>query len=534
MDCTLRDGGYYNDWDFDLELAKEFIASLNTAGVDIVEVGYKSKVKKGFYGSFKYCPEEFLQFLNDYDRMEFAFMVDASEFITPDGLDHESLNSLIKKQEDSVFSWVRIASHLRDVQRSTQLIHYFKEKGYKVCFNLMGGSLLSDDDLVSSIKAINETKLDVFYIADSFGSFYPKDIKHLLRLIKAHFTGQIGIHLHDYANAIVAMEEEVDIIDGTLTGMGRGAGNLRLEQFLLGLKEHYGMTNLVPDALLEVMNEYFLPLKQTYSWGYTYSYMFSGANNIHQMYCQTLKTSNRFTPKQIYSILSNIPDDKRQSYKPQILDDAIHNCLEVTTAPENGEVTPIPLYPMEKSEEVVIIGGGKGSKNYNLFIEHFLSQKHRAVLECNDSGLLAENINRKIVILNKLKLDGYLAKNQKKQHRVITGEQFIENTKPHDNLFHQPYHLGQFELTGKDISIPDYDAGMYAVGLALRMGAKKIFLIGFDGLMDETRNANMDRFFKSVNKYYEQKNEDVQLISLTPTRYKNIIASNIFTYLNEQ
>lgn len=98
LDCTLRDGGYYNDWDFDLPLAEKIIDSLNYTDVNIVEVGYKSDKNDRFYGLFRYCNENYLQFLKKYSNSEYAFMIDVKEFIKDGNIDEKKYHLLLDCQ----------------------------------------------------------------------------------------------------------------------------------------------------------------------------------------------------------------------------------------------------------------------------------------------------------------------------------------------------------------------------------------------------------------------------------------------------
>ena len=101
LDCTLRDGGYYNDWDFDIDLAEKTISALNKAGVDIIEVGYKSRNVEGFFGLFKYCNEDYLGFLEKYDNAEYAFMLDVKEFYTNGNLDVKALDTIVRPRSSA-------------------------------------------------------------------------------------------------------------------------------------------------------------------------------------------------------------------------------------------------------------------------------------------------------------------------------------------------------------------------------------------------------------------------------------------------
>lgn len=533
LDCTLRDGGYYNNWDFDFTKARELIMALNESGVDIIEVGYKSCDNSGFGGLFKYCNESMLQYLKDYTHSEYAFMIDIKEFMVGDQVNLTALDQCVQPTNISVFSWVRLASHFSTLHAVPEFINYFKEKGYQICFNLMGGSLLSDDQILEAIGTVNDNPPEVFYIADSFGSFYEEDIKRLIKLIKAAFKGKIGIHTHDnqgmaFANTLAAIEAGVDFVDGTVTGMGRGAGNLAIEQFLQKFADVDGSGKYKPNALLEIINSYILPLKNQYQWGFNYVYMLSGLKNIHPTYCQNLSEGNRYTISQMSDILERIPAENRAKYNKKVLQEAIKEVLE-NQAPATDTIT-LPDNFSYNAKAVLIVAKGSSVVNHQLALELFVREKNLLIIECNDTGYFQGWDNRIISILNEVKLNHYLEKHKEDHLPIITGQNSINKNHSHTNVFHQSFHLGRFRLNeDKSITIPDYDAGFYAIGLAVKYGATSIYLAGFDGFDEEERNKLVDGHFKEIME--EMKVLNIEMEAITPTVYQHLNKTSVYAYL---
>lgn len=532
LDCTLRDGGYYNQWDFDEDMAAQLVQSLNESGVDMIELGYKSIDRSSYYGLFKYCNEELLLDLTADTQAEYAFMIDAKEFLLPDGRINEAgLKEVVVPAKDSLFSWVRVASHYGNVAEGPALIRYFQQLGYKVCFNLMGGSLIDDQALVEALQVLAPAGPEVFYIADSFGSFYPDDIRHRIRLIREHFQGEIGVHLHDnqgmaYANALAALEEGVDIIDGTVTGMGRGAGNLLLEQFMLGYKERFHVDSLQPHRLLPVINQYFQPMKAHHQWGYNYVYMLSGLHNIHQTYCQTLSGTSRYSMSQVTEILEEIPPANRAKFSQEQVTEAVKRVL--AHQEENGD--PLPQLPISPVDRVLITAQGPSLRTHLRSIRHFLQQAQVRLVECNDTGFFADQPQRQTVILNRPKLERYLTENQQAHPTLITGEsRVIGHRESQGDVFHQPYRLAPLAINAEEVCVPDYDAGMYAIAIALRDGASEIFLAGFDGFEDQAANAVMEEFFQQANVLCTS--HGASLKAITPTRYQTLDQTSVYALL---
>lgn len=534
LDCTLRDGGYYNNWDFDFGYAKELIVSLNRAGVDMIELGYKSLGGNDFYGLFKYCNEELLDFVREYSQAEYAFMIDAKEFLLADGtIDLHNLNRVVRPRPNSIFSWVRIASHNAAIDSAPALIAYFQEKGYQVCFNLMGGSLISEAQLLHALKLVARAQADVFYLADSFGSFYPAEVKEKIAFIRTHFPGQIGVHLHDnqglaYANALAAIEAGADIVDATVCGMGRGAGNLLLEQFMLGYKEKYQVDDIRPNELLPVINQYFQPLKDHYKWGFNYVYMFSGLYDIHQSYCQSLSSSDRYSISQVSEILGQIPPANRSLFNRSIMEEAIKHVLKDNKL--TSEEYELPKYEIQPVERVLIVANGPSLRTHRDSLTVFHANEELNLIECNDTEVFEHVPQRKVIILNKLKLNKYLAARRETHPELITGETSVPENLPGRNfVFHQPFELEAFSVSEQTVKIPDYDVGMYAIAIALMSGAESIYLAGFDGFTDPAKNEAMEAFFAEVSAFCHK--YKIKFLSITPTSYRSLDKSSVYALI---
>ena len=533
LDCTLRDGGYYNQWNFDYAKARDLIIDLNEAGVDIIEVGYKSNVINEFAGLFKYCNESLLSYLHDFNQSEYAFMIDIKQFIADSKIDISSLEKVILDQNKSLFSWVRIASHFSTIDVVPEFIQYFKSKGYQICFNLMGGSLLSEEQILNGIKKINNDSPDIFYIADSFGSFYPQDIKSLIQLIKNNFNGQVGIHTHDnqgmaFSNTLAAIEAGVDIVDGTLTGMGRGAGNLVLEQFMQKYADMTGNTRYKPNALLNTINNYIQPLKDQYQWGFNYVYMLSGLKNIHPTYCQKLGEGNRYSMTQISAILENIPQSNRSKYNDLVLQEAIKKVIEDGHTATNELI--LADYQFASYPSLMIVAKGASVKDHELALSQFCKQKKALVIDCNHTNYEINAHEKIIAVLNQVKLQHVMDDSVEGETSIVTGQKSIaEINYKAENVFHVDFKLGNFNVSNNTIAIPDYDVGLFAIGIAILHQAKEIFMVGFDGFADADKNIKMESYFDQIVDYCSKYNINIK--SLTPTAYANIPQSNVYAQL---
>lgn len=539
LDCTLRDGGYYTDWDFEESMVKETIAALEASGIDIVEIGYKSKEINKFYGLYKYCTEELLEFLHDYSKLEFAFMIDVKEFIKSDNsIDYVKLKNTIPNKSNSLFHWCRVASYYSTIKQSVEIVSLLRGLGYKIGFNLMGISLLTKEELNDALICVNDMEIEVFYFADSFGSFLPNDIEELITNIRKFYRGSLGIHTHDnqglaFANTLVAIDQGVEFVDATITGMGRGAGNLKLEQLLSALYFKKGLKQYNPFSLLDIIEKHFIPLQKEYQWDWDFSYMLSGLENIHPSYCQKLKSTKQYTISQVANIINEIPTEYRKKYSKNQLNIAINQVINKHFDDGKDKKIELDIFKTTKIDEIIIVGAGSTIKKYNKAIRKFISQRNICVYECNDSKELY-GIKRSIFVLNWVRLkEIILNKNYSYVDEIVTGVNEISSKYYISNLKYYPFIISNESdsniIDGK-ISLPAFNVGMFAINIALLNNPKKIYLVGFDGYSDNREeHREMYNFLSFIDKRCHE--SEIELYSLTPTQY-DIEVLSIFSLLD--
>ena len=300
LDCTLRDGGYYTDWMFDKQLVRNLVKSLDSVGVDIIELGYKSPIKGGPY---RKCNDGFIaSILRGISiNSKLCFMIDVKDYIKNNCVDYVLLDRVIQKSDNSPFSVCRIAAKSNEIEYIKEISNHISLKGYSAICNLMGISILTDKQITEYDKITLDLPVDAVYVADSYGALYPKDVKRIFKKFRIN-----GIHTHDnlglaFANCIEAINEGADYVDGTVLGMGRGVGNVKTEQLLMY------RNGTVSCELLDTINNIRL-LKNKYKWGQNSTYMFAGIHNIHPLYAQNINTGIISNSK-LESALNNLKNE---------------------------------------------------------------------------------------------------------------------------------------------------------------------------------------------------------------------------------
>jgi len=540
LDCTLRDGGYFTNWDFEISFVKDVISSLNYSNVDIIELGYKSPKKQNlhkFLGRFKYCNNSLFDFIpKKIGSAEYACMIDAADFIQNRMPDLKLMDSTISDKNRSPVTWIRVASYNNTIPECLEILSNLKDKGYKTTLNLMGISLLTDNEITTTAKKVeNSPDIDCFYISDSFGTLSPSDIPKIHQLVQNEYSGKLGIHTHDnnglaFANTICAIDLGIDYVDSTIMGMGRGAGNLRTEQQLLYMVFKLGQTHKNPYELLDVIERWFVPMHQKYRWGWDFTYMLSAMQDIHPTYCMNLRSANQYTIKQIKSILNEIPFENRHKFTEVALTAAIQAVIE---KPSTSDIPQkeLPLFIPRNKKTILVIATGPSTQRYYSELSLFIQKTKPMVIECNpaDSKFLDLTPNYLAVILNEVRMNKALANTKLSTQKIVTGLTTVSDEIPSQlEISSVPCLVTdkEIKIQNEVIKIPAYDVGMYAIAIAYLHKPNVIFLTGFDGYDDQNNPLQ-----RGMAKYLEDNLIRSKLISITPTNYP-IDISPVYTYID--
>jgi len=285
LDCTVRDGGLVNDWDFSVEFVRDLYQALSAAGVDYMEIGYKNspKLLKGNNsGPWRFLNESFLkEVIPQKTGTKLSALVDIGRV---------DENEIVDRSE-SLLDLIRVACYVKDVDKAIDLVRKFHDRGYETTINIMALSHVSEKELLEAFRMINDSPVDVVYIVDSYGHLDFKNIDVLAEKFRNHLPGKkLGIHTHNnmqlaFANTIAAIDKGVTFLDSSVFGMGRAAGNCTTELLLGYLKNP--KYNLKP--VLTFLEKWMIPLREKVEWGYIVPYMITGMLNEHPRSAMALR-----------------------------------------------------------------------------------------------------------------------------------------------------------------------------------------------------------------------------------------------------
>jgi 4-hydroxy 2-oxovalerate aldolase len=282
LDCTIRDGGLINNYQFSKDFVKAVYRATCEAAVDIVELGKKLEVSDEYtrekYGPWNFCDDDDLKEVIDSCESDYrplvAVMYDVGRVDV----------SKLQPRDQGPVDMVRTACYVHQIDAGLDLVKRCKDLGYETTINVMAASAAIETELMEGLEEINKTdELDYLYLVDSFGAFYSEQVTYYLDMYKKHAPDkELGFHAHNnqqlaFSNTQQAIIDGVNLLDATINGIGRGAGNCNLELLLNFLKN----PKFDVRPVYKVIQEQFVPLRDEIEWGFNDIYGVSGHLNQH-------------------------------------------------------------------------------------------------------------------------------------------------------------------------------------------------------------------------------------------------------------
>ncbi|MCR3969092.1 aldolase catalytic domain-containing protein [Aeromonas veronii] len=523
LDCTLRDGGYYNNWDFEPEVVNQYLASVARAKIEYVELGLRNFAQKIFLGAFAYTTEEFINTLTLPEGPTYGVMVDAKTILGSGMSVNEAIDALFVPAEQSKLGLVRVAAHFNEVELSAPIIAYLKKLGYVVGFNLMQAGGKNDYIIADKARqAATWEGLDVLYFADSLGNMDSQEVQRIVKALRTHWKGALGIHTHNNMgkgldNTLTAMSEGVTWLDSTVTGMGRGAGNTQTESLLACLDKQGSKYHSKP--IYELVIRYFENMQKEYGWGSSLLYFLGAQNNVHPTYIQNLLSSTHYGTDEIIGAIDYLSKlEGTTSFNGAVLDTALsfaNKKIEVT-----GSKDAQGLF---NDKNVLIISNAHNTEKYAKAIEMYIDIARPVVISINiNQHIPLEFIDYYVISHNSKFLSESKRYKALDKPIILPKSRFTDAELDEfgDNVNIIDYGLevvkGVFSTKGTYTTIPYDITTAYALGMLLESNVKSISVVGFDGYaQDDVRQQEMVEIF---NLYYSHE-KSLEITSLTPTSY---------------
>lgn len=553
LDCTIRDGGYLNNWHFDDKVVRETYGTCSKTGVDFIEIGFRGTEKyfnKEEYGLWRFSPEEDIRRVtNNIKGARLALMADYGKIEIEDFCD----------AKDSVVELIRIAVHKNNLKNAIVFLEQIKNKGYKVSLNIMGYTNYSQVERDNLIDLIKSSCLDYVYVADSYGSLFPDQIEPLFEPLLKIPNLKVGFHSHNslqmaFANTLEAIRCGVSIVDSTIYGMGRAAGNLPTEIIISFLeREKKDKYNSIP--LLNIIDRYFLAMQKEYPWGYQLPYMLSGMFKCHPNYAKALIEYREYTMEDIWKAMEYIRKHDPIGFSKELLNSVINEGIigGITTqssnlTEENSANDKIPAkvsyIDKHKDKDFLILANGPSLKKYKRQIDNFIATYDPIIIGANYLGDLFEPHYH--AFNNKRRLTEYID-SVAPESKLLIGQYIPDKmireytNRNYEKIYYNDIVNADFSIVDGSITTNCKTIAVLLLGVAIVMGAKRVFAVGMDGYLEIDTKSSLhfypekhekedkeklielhqwcQRFLEQIDQYLKD-NEKEGIHILTPTSYK--------------
>ena len=321
LDCTLRDGGYVNNWEFGRHTMAAILDKLDRAGIEIIECGFLTNRPRDGDCSMFGGPEAVLPLLpqRESQAMYVAMIAMGEKELPP---------SKLPPCGKTGITGIRLTFHREQADLAFAWAGAIMDKGYKVFLQPVGTAFYPDLELLRLVERVNRLKPYAFYIVDTLGSMYRGQLARQYHLIDGNMDPevQLGYHGHNNlqlafsnAQALSSLQTKRELIlDCSVYGMGRGAGNLPTELAARYINQNIDARYRVGEVL-DIYDEYIAPLRREYEWGYTMAYHIAASHSCHPNYAAYLMNKQTLTMQDIESVLQSIPQENRVEFDRDLI-----------------------------------------------------------------------------------------------------------------------------------------------------------------------------------------------------------------------
>lgn len=382
LDCTLRDGAYIVDAKFGTSAIKGIIDKLQKANIEIIECGWLKNAEHKIGTTFFHVPDDISMYVNrKSENSIFVAMIDWDRY----DLD------FLPENENSILDAIRVVFPRGKAKEGIEVGRKILAKGYKVFFQAANTLAYSDEELVELARCVNGIDAEALSIVDTFGAMYEEDLDRIIEKLDEYLDPRIklGFHSHNnqqlsfaltqyFVNRLQYSERDV-IVDASLCGMGRGAGNTTTELAASFLNRKYNC-NYEMDQILDAIDLYMEYFKANYSWGYSTPYFISGMYCCHVNNIAYLLKNHRTNARDMNEIIKSLDPQDRLKYDYDLLEEKY---IENQNRIVDDASALAELSDALKDRKVLIIAPGKSTLTEIYKIKEYIRAKDPVVIEVN-------------------------------------------------------------------------------------------------------------------------------------------------------
>ena len=504
LDCTLRDGAYITNSEFGEASIRGIIKKLQDANADIIECGWlkDSNYKSGT--TFFHVPSDIERYFDKKDDVTYCAMIDWDRY------DVDKLPEYDGKSIDAIRVVFPHGKHKEGIAVGQKI----REKGYKVLFQAANTLAYTDDELVQLASDMNEFRPVSLSVVDTFGAMYFEDIERIVSVLDASLNKEIelGFHAHNNQQLAFALcirfiellkDKRNIIVDSTLNGMGRGAGNATTELVVSYLnRKCHGSYDM--NAVMDAIDMYMQRFNESYSWGYSTPYFIAGLYQCHVNNIAYLLTNHRTNARDMRTIIESLSVEDRRKYDYDLLEQKfIDNQNRIV---DDG-IALDELKEKLKARKVLLLAPGKSINTEFAKIKEFIDREKPIVIAVN--------------ALNRMYVTDYAFFTNTVRY------EYAANTYPDQFAGTKRILLSSIKINSEDDEyVINYNtvikrgwehfdnAVILCIRLMNKLNAKDVYIAGFDGFKTKYNESYADDSLPTLNpdNKWDELNEEIKEI----------------------
>lgn len=510
LDCTLRDGAYLIDKNFGDEVIRGVIDGLVKANIDFIEIGFLQDEGFGDGKTVFRNSADAKRFIPaNKKNSQFTVLADFSRY-SMEKLDKHCINSIDAVRE-CFFKHERF-----EALKACQTI---KEKGYQLFVQPVDILGYNDIELIEFVNCINEIEPYCLSIVDTFGSMYQEDLHRIFEIINHNLisTCMIGFHSHNNMQLSNALSQEfirmsvgkrAVVVDGTLSGMGRGAGNTPTELVVQYMVSNLGYDYEI-DAILDIIDGYLDNIRSRCTWGYTTPYFVAGCYSAHVNNISYLSKKNSIKSKDMRYILNKIGAAARKSYDYDLLEKTY---VELLSSKIDDHQTIECLKTIMRDRNVLVLVPGNSVNLEVKRIRAYISENDPMIISVN---FLHDTIKADFVYISNIKRYEFWSNNNRfrQANKIVTSNIISETNNDFEYVvsFTKLIKCGWENLDNSTLML---------LRLLDLLEVSKIGIAGFDGY----------QFIDDENKNYVSSKMELSSTMLNPTQLNAEIAEMLYDF----
>lgn len=466
LDCTLRDGGYVNDWHFGEKAIRNITKKMVLAGVEYFEIGFVRECDYDINYSLFNGNESVIDMIAPKQpNTKYVGMIDMGKPISLDKLG---------KRVDNGFDVFRVIYKKSKINEAYDYIEKLIGLGYEVFAQAVGTDNYTDKEFIELIEKFNALPIKAFYIVDSFGLIKKKTFLRLVQIADNNLRDDImlGYHSHNNmqqamgnASAMTELNLKRDIVlDACVFGMGRGAGNLNMELFAEYMNENFGKHYRI-EPMLEIIDEYLNDIYRENFWGYSLPLYLSASNGCHPNYAIYFASKGTLTVKSYNEILKSIPQEKKGLFSKENAE-AIYKNYQENFVDDRDAVNELENAFADK--ELLLLGSGKSLVEEKEKIDNYIKEKNPIVIGLN-------------FIPEQFKCD-YVFSCHMRRYKNIMDDANVKKIVT-SNLREATNYDYMLNFASYSAEAPEImeNSGVVCVNALINLGVKKVAMAGMDG-----------------------------------------------------